>query len=247
MVRVELEVRAAILEQHPSAFGHDARAEVIGHALDQRDQVAMLVRRAEIDGVPPSRRGVHPACRRGLRIQEQVSRRRSEIRVGDVTVAKRVARVPGGPKFLACFEPQRHRGRHQADRRRRQLVDDHVAVGECDRLHPLRAVQAEVLPRDQPVALLDRRHESRADLAPIEAVDPVAGDVAQSGGEVGVSKQHPGLHRRIQRVGRALASKPVRRALQVLGQVRRDQVSAFGERGGRLQDRAQTEAAEPLE
>src|ERR1700730_9699486 len=48
---VELEVAAAVLEQHPGSLCDNARAESVRNALDQRHQVAVLIRCAQINGV----------------------------------------------------------------------------------------------------------------------------------------------------------------------------------------------------
>src|SRR5467141_1383473 len=51
VARIEAEVAAAVLQQHSSPLGDDAGAEVESDALDERDEISLLVRRAHIDGV----------------------------------------------------------------------------------------------------------------------------------------------------------------------------------------------------
>src|SRR5207247_9232372 len=158
------------------------RTEFVGHALDERDHVAHIVRRAQVDGVAGPRGGVDLPGGLVLRIEKRLEGGHREVRVGDVAIAQRVARVPRRPELLPSFEPEREGGRDQPGRRRWELVDDQVSVGKADRIHPLRAMRREVLPRDQTVALLDGGRNGGGDLAPIEAVYPVPGEVAQRRG-----------------------------------------------------------------
>ena len=96
----------------------------------------------------------------------------------------------------------------------------------------------QVLRGDKPVAPGDRGGDGGGDLAAIEAIEAVAGDVLQYRREVRVAQHHARVHRRIQRVGDRLAAQQPGGVLQCVGQVARDRVTVLREGSGGLQHRA---------
>src|SRR6266849_5054539 len=217
VIRVEAEVAAAVLQQHSRPLGDDAGAEVERDALDERDKVSVLVRRTQIDGVAAV----------GYLGGDQVGNR-SEVGVGDA-VADAVGGVAGRPEHLD--EPRarlelglgpftQHLQQVEGDETlcwRRQFVDHDVAIRQRHRLDPLRTMAGQVLGGDKPVAPGDRGSDGSSDLASIEAIEAVAGDVLQNRCEVRVAEHHARVHRRIKRVRGRLAAEQPRGALQCVG------------------------------
>jgi len=62
VVVIEAEIAATILQEHSRALRHDAEPKSNADALDERNQVSVLVGGAEIDGVPPSRSPASPTA-----------------------------------------------------------------------------------------------------------------------------------------------------------------------------------------
>ena len=75
----------------------------------------------------------------------------------------------------------------------RQLVQTVPAERHRDRLDPFRAMVAEVLIGEKAAKLPDPGRDPPAQLAAVEDPDPLLGDEAEAGGQVGVPNPLPGL------------------------------------------------------
>ena len=227
--RLEAETGAAVLEHDAGVAAADARAEAGCEALDERDEVAFAVGRAEVDGVarPARRRRLERALADERRaparvrlVEERRDRDVGVLRVGDVLVAvgegelhrldapvpvERARRVGG----LERLEHVERDERREALAVRRELRDLDAAVRRRDRLDPAstRATRGRRARGSRPPRATPRRSRPRP--APRRTRFAPCSAIARS---VRAERRHRGTTRPRAACGRpARARRPPRR------------------------------------
>ena len=208
MARLQREARAAILQAEAAIARHDAAAEALVVAVDERAGVALAVHRAEVDRVRPAgqRARLSGRCQIDRRVrldepaplrrvglaQQPLDRHRGARRIGHV--GPRVGeRQPNRlDRRVQRLDRARRRRRDvdsfenvQRDQRRdplavgRALVDRVAAVGRRERRLECRAVRGQIVQRHAAAVQLQRLDDRPRRRAPVEGVGAAFGDGAQ--------------------------------------------------------------------
>lgn len=216
VVRIEAELGAAVLQGDAGAGHHHAGAEAVVVALDERDQVALLVATGQVHraarprlagaGIERALADQRTAAGGVVLVQQFLDRDPHRLRLADVVQPvdvrqlHRLQLAMPGPRAVALAEfealedVQGHQG-DQALAARRNLPDVIATVVQRDRFDPLRLVAGQVLRAQVAAAALGVADDGPGQLAAIEAFALAARQLVQGVGLARLAEHLAGARR----------------------------------------------------